>query len=540
MAQDAPNELRTDVLVVGAGPSGLMLAYCLAKLGVDAIIVDGKAGPTRESRALGVQARSMEIYAQLGLIDRVLAERSPAVAVAPGAGHREFGRVELRAMGEGISPYAEISVFEQSRNERLLADALADLGRPVRWGHAFERLEVQSAPPGTAASVTEGAPPAARGTDDAPAAARGTDGAPPAASVTATLAGPDGEVTVHARYCVGADGSHSPVRESLGIPFEGVTNEYTFYIADAGDVTGLADAAINLRFTLEHFLLAFPMGGTRMRLLGVVRDQDLGGDGTLDEADVRTLLRREFGVEYGEASWFTTYRVHHRLAAKFRQGPCFLVGDAAHIHSPVGAQGMNTGLQEAHNLACALADVIVGGMPDRRLDRYEAERRPVGKTLVATTDELFANVTSESRFARFLRGRALPIIGPIGVRLLPRIVGGRVFGYLSQTRIHYRMSPRASSRRDPVVGRRLQWTGDNFDVLRSMTWQVHGYGVYEPEVRAIAESLGLEWHAFPADPYGRLDPGLVYLVRPDGFVAAAASARALPGGPRAFREQLAG
>ena len=562
MAQDAPNELRTDVLVVGAGPSGLMLAYCLAKLGVEAIIVDGKAGPTRESRALGVQARSMEIYDQLGLIDRVLAERSPAVAVVPGAGRRAFGRVELRAIGEGISPYAEISVFEQSRNERLLADALADAGRPVLWGHALDRLEVEPAPPATdrapaavatdrasAEAATGASRAAASGAEDLHAAASGAeerpaasvaDAAQPAASVTATLSGPDGEVTVRARYCVGADGSHSPVRESLGIPFEGVTNAYTFYIADAGDVTGLADAAINLRFTLEHFLLAFPMGGTRMRLLGVVRDEDLGADGTLDETDVRTLLRREFGIEYGAASWFTTYRVHHRLAAKFRQGPCFLVGDAAHIHSPVGAQGMNTGLQEAHNLACALADVIVGGMPDRRLDRFEAERRPVGRTLVATTDQLFANVTSESRFARFLRGRALPVIGPIGVRLLPRIVGGRVFGYLSQTRIHYRMSPRAFSRRDPVVGRRLQWTGDNFDVLRSMTWQVHGYGVYEPEVQAIAESLGLEWHAFPADPYGRLESGLVYLVRPDGFVAAAASARAVPGGPRAFREQLAG
>jgi hypothetical protein len=201
---------------------------------------------------------------------------------------------------------------------------------------------------------------------------------------------------------------------------------------------------------------------------------------------------------------------------------------------------MNTGLQEAHNLACALADVIIGGMPDRRLDRFEAERRPVGKILVATTDRMFANVTSESRFARFLRGRALPFVGPIAIRLIPGLVGGRVFGYLSQTRIHYRMSPHAASRRDPVVGRRLPWTGGNFDVLRTMTWQVHGYGVYEPEVRTIAESVGLEAHAFPPDPHGRLDPGLVYLVRPDGFVAAAASARAVPGGPPAFREQLAG
>jgi 2-polyprenyl-6-methoxyphenol hydroxylase-like FAD-dependent oxidoreductase len=516
-APTARQELTTDVLVVGAGPSGLMLAVCLAKLGVDAIIVDGKQGPTRESRALGVQARSMELYDQLGIVDRVLAERAPAPAIVPGAGRRAFGRVEFRGLGAGVSPYTEITVFEQSRNERLLVDVLADLGREVRWGHRLEQLEV----------VRNGT----RSETDA------------AASVIATLAGPEGEadrLTVRARYCVGADGAHSRVRESLGIPFEGVTNAYTYYIADAADVTGLVDDAINLRFTTDHFVLAFPMGGTRMRLLGIVRDADLDADGDLREANVRSAIRAEFGVEYSQTSWFTTYRVHHRLAARFREGPCFIAGDAAHIHSPVGAQGMNTGLQEAHNLACALADVLIGGMPDARLDRYEAERRPVGKTLVSTTDRLFANITSESRVARFIRGRALPLVGPIGVRLIPQLLGGRLFGYLSQTRIHYRMSPRLSSRRDPVVGRRLPWTGDNFDVLRSMTWQVHGYGVYEPEVRAIAESVGLEGHAFPADPFGRLDPGLVYLVRRDGFVAAAASARAVPGGPRTFREQLAG
>ena len=157
---------------------------------------------------------------------------------------------------------------------------------------------------------------------------------------------------------------------------------------------------------------------------------------------------------------------------------------------------------------------------------------------------MFGVVTAGGRLARFVRGSVVPVIGPVAVRLLPRLIGGRrVFGYLSQTRIHYRMSPRTSTRRDPVVGRRLPWVGgdvDNFVVLRAFTWQVHGYGAYEPEVRAIAERLGLEWHVFPPDPQGRLHPGLVYLVRPDGFVAAAASARAVPGGPAAFREQLAG
>jgi 2-polyprenyl-6-methoxyphenol hydroxylase-like FAD-dependent oxidoreductase len=505
-------ELRTDVLVVGAGPSGLMLAVCLAKQGVDAIVVDGKDGPTRESRALAVQARSMELYAQLGLVDRVLAERSPAVTVVPGAGRRAFGRVELRGLGKGTTPYTELTVFEQSRNERLLVDALHDLGRDVRWGHALANLEVHDREGGDAASVT------------------------------ATLDGPDGPVTVRARYCVGADGSHSRVREALGIPFEGVTNAHTFYVADAAGVTGLVDGAVNIRVTEEHFLLAFPMGPGRMRLLGVVRDRDLDRSGELREDDVRALVHREFGVGYTTSAWFATYRLHHRLAARFRQGPCFLAGDAAHIHSPVGAQGMNTGLQEAHNLACALADVLVRGMPDARLDRYEAERRPVGRTLVATTDRAFALVTSDGRVARFVRGRVVPVIGPIVVRVVPRIAGGsRVFGYLSQTRIHYRMSTDHPAH-DGVVGRRLPWTGDAFDnhaVLRSFTWQVHGYGTYEPEVQAIAASLGLEGHAFPADPHGRLDPTLVYLVRPDGFVAAAASARAVPGGPPAFLEQLA-
>jgi 2-polyprenyl-6-methoxyphenol hydroxylase-like FAD-dependent oxidoreductase len=515
-------ELETDVLVVGAGPSGLMLAVVLARLGVDAVIVDGKSGPTRESRALGVQARTMELYDQLGLVDRVLAERSPATAVVPGAGRRPFGRVELRGIGEGVSPYMEVTVFEQSRNERMLVDALADLGRQVRWGHRLVRLE----------TVATGGDVAADG------------GRAGAASVVATLEGPDGPVTVRARYCAGADGSHSPVREALGVPFEGVTNEHSFYVTDAAGVTGLVDGAINIRITAEHFLLAFPMGAGRMRLLGVVRDDDLDAEGELAEGSVKDLVRREFGVAYTDSAWFSQYRLHHRLAKRFRVGPCFLVGDAAHIHSPVGAQGMNTGLQEAHNLACAFADVLVRGMPDSRLDRYEAERRPVGRILVDTTDRMFGIVTADGRVARFVRGRVVPVLGPIAVRLLPPLIGGRrVFGYLSQTRIHYRMSAHASSRRDAVVGRRLPWIGgavDNFAALRAFAWQVHGYGVFEPEVRAIGASLGLAWHAFPPDPQGRLDPSLVYLVRPDGFVAAAASARAVPGGPPAFREQLAG
>lgn len=518
-------ELSTDVLIVGAGPSGLMLAVCLARLGVDAVIVDGKSGPTRESRALGVQARSMELYDQLGLIDRVLDASSPARKVVPGFRGRPFGSIALRGLGTRVTPYPEITVLEQSRNEAILVDALGELGRAVRWEHRLASLEESS---GRADAAGRRHP------------------------VTATLDSPDGPVTVRARYCVGADGAHSIVRGLRGIPFEGITNEHTFYVVDAHGVTGLVDGAVNIRINADDFLLAFPMGpGGHTRLLGIVHDDDLAADGTLPESLVRDRAERGFGVRYRDSSWFTTYRLHHRLAAWFRDGAFFLAGDAAHIHSPVGAQGMNTGLQEAHNLACALADVLVGGMPDARLDRYEVERRPVAARLVSTTDRAFATLTSDSRLARFVRGRVVPLAGPIAVRLVPRLIGGeRMFGYLSQTRIHYRMAPTSDTRgrgrrarrgrRDAVVGRRLPWTGGNYDVLRSMTWQVHGYGVLPAEVERIASELGVEAHVFGRDPNGRLRPDRVYLVRRDGFVAAEASAHAVPGGPRAFREQLAG
>ncbi|MEI5585484.1 MULTISPECIES: FAD-dependent monooxygenase [unclassified Agromyces] len=517
--------LRTDVLVVGAGPSGLMAANVLAKLGVDAIVADGKHGPTRESRALVVQARSMELYDQLGLADRVAAERAEAVGAVLAFRHRVLGRVPLREFGRGTTPFPEITVLEQSRNERILVEGLAARGGEVRWGLRLVALERG------AASVTAVLERVAEG-----------DGATSG-----------GVVRIEARYLVGADGARSAVRELSGIRFEGVTNEHTFFVADAIGATGLVDGHVNIRMAPDDILLSFPMGEPgHARILGVVRDADLAEGGRLPEGLVRSRIARGFTVGYRSSTWFATYRLHHRVAERFREGRCFLVGDAAHIHSPVGGQGMNTGLQDAHNLACALADVLVGRMPDRRLDRYEAERRPVARKLVATTDRLFGLVTSDTALTRFIRGRAVPAMGAAVVRVLPRVVGGRrLFGFLSQTRIRYRMSPESPPRsqvRDDVVGKRLPFTGtdpSNFDALRSMRWQVHGYGAPATLVQRVAARLGVEAHVFPPVAGGRLRSDRIYLVRPDGFVAAEASVaagrRAGPDAvPARFREQLDG
>jgi 2-polyprenyl-6-methoxyphenol hydroxylase-like FAD-dependent oxidoreductase len=417
----------------------------------------------------------------MGLRDTVMSAAHRATAVAPGTGSRVFGRVPLGALGQGLTPYPWIEILEQSRNEEILYANLRKLGGEVRWN----------------APVT-----ALTGAGD---------------GVEASL----GDETVRARYCVGADGANSIVRKAQGIPFEGVTNPQLFYVIDAAAAGGLVQGSINVRPGREDFLLAFPMGGrSDWRLIGLARDSD--GDGQITEDDARARMRAGFAVTYGDARWFATYRVHHRIAATFRDGPFLLAGDAAHVHSPVGGQGMNTGLQDAHNLAFKLADVLQGRAGDGWLDRYEAERRPVAQTLVATTDRLFGFVTSQRLSLRTLRGLMIRLLAPVGVRALPRSTGGsRLFEYVSQIRIHYWMSPDAkelaNGRRDPVVGRRLPWTGGNYDVLRDLRWQVHAYGGL---AAAEVPDLGLPVHVFASAPETRLQPGRHYIVRPDRFVSA--------------------
>ncbi|MFJ6000789.1 FAD-dependent monooxygenase [Arthrobacter sp. NPDC092385] len=483
---------RVDVLVVGAGPTGLMLANWLVKLGTSVTLIDGKAGPTRESRALGVHSRSMEIYDQLGVVDRVLAQVVHAESMRQGFGRTAFAPIPLTGLGRGLTPYPGIYMLEQSANERILADNLQEVGLPVRWR---QRLS----------SLTE-----------------------EAGGVVAAIDGPTGSSTVRARFAVGCDGASSTVRSLCGTAFEGTTSRQTFYLVDAVGVRGLAPASVNIRQGATGFLLAFPMrpdasGRNGQRLIGIAGDDDAAA---VTEDYARHRFAESFGVTYEDSRWFSTYRVHHRIAAHFRTGPVFLAGDAAHVHSPVGAQGMNTGLQDAHNLAFKLADVAAGRVPEAVLDRYESERRPVALRLLKTTDALFRGITSRSAAAMLVRRYVPRVVLPVGVAVLPHLpIGRRLAGYLGQLRIHYRMEGASSGRhRDAVVGRRLPWTGENFDVLRAATWQVHLYAAEREaalQAEAAALDLGLPLHTFATTGSSPLRPGILYLVRPDGFVAAA-------------------
>lgn len=496
----------TDVLIVGAGPTGLMLANCLTKLGVTSILLDGKSEPTLESRALVHQARTLEIYDQLGMVDRVLAQAEVASEIVPGFEDRRFGPVNLQRLATGVTPYPHLYVLEQSKTERLLVENLEQLGGHVYWSHPLRDLR-----------VTE-------------------DG-----RIECKTAG--GEIgMVRARYCVGADGSSSMVRESTAIPFEGKTNDHTFYVTDATHVRGLPAKSINLRFGVRDFLLAFPMGNEAdQRLLGVVR----GSADAVTETSTKQTLQHVFGVTYPASRWFSTYHVHHRVAAQFRRGPVFLVGDAAHVHSPVGAQGMNTGLQDAHNLACKINDVLTGVAAENYLDRYGAERRPVAQRLVSTTDAMFGVITSDRTVPRVIRSSVVRYLAPIVASLVPRLVrSSRIFEYLSQTRIHYWMSEEARrashGRRGKVVGRRLPWNGDNYDSLRAMTWQLHAYGRLDRRgVKRLARRLDLPVYFFPRLRNRKIRSGMCYLVRPDGFVAAESSPEAAAQNFAAHRRMIA-
>ena len=340
-------------------------------------------------------------------------------------------------------------------------------------------------------------------------------------AVLVVAEGPAGREKIQGRWCIGADGASSAVRKALGVAFDGVTNRLSFFVADALDATGLVPGAINMRIHGDDFVLGFPMGERgHFRILGLA-----GAPDTVPIADLEQMiqgrLERGFGIRYSKSAWFSRYRAHHRLAEHFRVGPTFLIGDAAHVHSPVGAQGMNTGLQDAHNLALKLADVICGQAAPSSLERYELERQPVAAMLVKTTDAAFVRLTSRSHLARFIRDRVVPVIAPLALPIMPRLIGGeRLFGYLSQTRIRYRMP--ISGERDAAVGRRLPWSGDNYPALRSLSWQVHAYGAEATAAAKVAGAMGVNHFSFDSDPHQRLSPTRLYLVRPDGFVAAAA------------------
>jgi 2-polyprenyl-6-methoxyphenol hydroxylase-like FAD-dependent oxidoreductase len=491
---------RTDVLIAGAGPTGLVLALWLTRLGVRVRVVDQAPEPGTTSRALGVQARTLELYRTMGLDQAMLAGGVQVPQVHLWVRGEERARVALGAIGAGLSPYPYLLVYPQDRHEKMLTARLEAADVRVERSTTLVGFEVRE----------EG--------------------------VTARLRHGDGSSeTCEAKYLAGCDGARSAVRQGLHLEYPGGTYSHVFYVADVEATGPTADGELHLGIDDADFIACFPLQGGGVRIVGALgHDADDGDEGgKVDWSDVNQRAIERVRLDVRRVNWFSTYRVHHRVASSFRVGRAFLLGDAAHIHSPVGGQGMNTGIGDAVNLAWKLAAVLRGRAGAPILDSYEAERVSFARRLVRTTDKAFEVVSSEGELARRARADVVPRFVAAALRW-PR-VRRLLFETISQIKVNYRASALNEGRAGAVRGGdRLPWVPsaggtDNFAPLTSLDWQVHVYGAADEGLRAACEARRLPVHVFAFDDRAAqagVARDAAYVVRPDGYVGLAAPSNA--------------
>jgi len=490
----APPTRTTDVLIIGAGPTGLVLALWLARRGVRVRIVDKSAQAGTTSRALAVQARTLELYRHLGLADGVVTRGRRVSGVNLWVSGKHVAHAVFGDLGAGLSPYPYVLIFAQDEHERLLIDHLAQSGVEVE--RCTELIDFESRPD----------------------------------CVRTRLKLRDGSAqTCEAAYLGGCDGARSTVREKLQIGFPGGTYAHLFYVADVEGRGAAMNGELQVALDTTDFLAVFPLKDPRhARLVGTIRQQAEAQHENLSWDDISKRVIGWMQVEVERVNWFSTYQVHHRVANRFHEGRVFLLGDAAHIHSPVGGQGMNTGIGDAVNLAWKLSSVLQRRAQVSLLDSYEPERIAFARRLVATTDRAFTGVTSAGPIARLLRLQVLPVIMPPLLALAP--VQHFLFRTVSQTAVHYRRSSLSEGNAEGVHGGdRLPWVKDlngedNFAPLSSLEWQLHVYGDASSELRVLCAERKLPLEVFrwrPDMSSTGLHRNAAYLVRPDGYVALA-------------------
>jgi len=406
--------INTDVLIIGAGPTGLSLACQFVRYGIDFLIVEKNEGVTPYSKAIGVQARTLEIFDQIGLARKAVEQGTIAGKARLVISGRVRGELDLSHIGEGLSPFPFVLMLEQSKNERLLYDYLQSHHKEVLWKTELESLS--------------------QDTDGVSAQVRTADGS---------------SKIIKAKYVVGCDGAKSLVRHALGLTFEGTTFERMFYVADAQIDWSLSHDALHICFSKGSFVIFFPLKGEkRYRIVGVFPEEFKKDEGDILYQEMEGRIKEEARLDLAvhDVEWFSTYKVHTRRANKFSEGRGFLAGDAAHIHTPAGAQGMNTGVQDAYNLAWKMALVLRGEADERLLDTYNEERLENAKRLLKTTDRLFDFAAGTEPFLVFLRTEVFP---PIAKYILGfDTVKKFVFPLLSQTGINYRHSSLTRHRGD--------------------------------------------------------------------------------------------
>lgn len=384
-----------DALIVGAGPSGLTMAFELALHGIDCRVIEKRLERSRESRALGVQARTLEIFHQLGIVDEALAVGHQIRGGTLYGNNRPIANVTLSQVK---SPYPFVLSLPQAETERILERRLAELGVSVERGVELTDLAA---------------------TDTSAVATLGTR-----------------NESVEARWVIGCDGAHSTVRTLLGIPFTGASFKESFMLADIRGISELDRDRAHIFLSGDGVLVAIPLPENAWRL---VTDHALENSSEVQPKleDVIEVIaeRAPDAIRAESAIWLSFFRIHRRLADSMRYGPCFLVGDAAHVHSPAGGQGMNTGIQDAHNLGWKLAYAVRGIARSEILDSYQPERHPIARGILRSTTAATRIATLRPPVLRALRNRGASLVGKTSLpdRILPPLV--------AETAVHYRGGP---------------------------------------------------------------------------------------------------
>ncbi|RXV73173.1 FAD-binding monooxygenase [Burkholderia stabilis] len=389
------------VLIVGAGPTGLAAAMSLARARVPVRIIDRLAVPAPYSRAIGIQARTLELLEQHRAVEPFLALGHRAHAATLHVDGRVIARLDFDPLQ---TRYPYLLFLDQSVTERLLAEHLARLGVTIE-----------------------------RGTTLTACAVGGT-------SLDVSLRGADGRDESFApSYLIAADGAHSTVRHLLGLGFAGQAFEQTFLLADFAAIPDWPDEEIHLFTTPEGIAGLFPMGGGRYRL---VADRPPGSDASPDapapslaECDAIVRARAGASISPSDLVWSSYFHLHSRMVDRLRHGRVFFAGDAAHVHSPAGAQGMNTGIQEAFNLGWKLARVLGAGTSERLLDTYHAERHPIERDVLRQTSLVTQIVEADRGAMKLLRDHVVPLLASFGP------MRDAVRRSVSELGVQYRKSP---------------------------------------------------------------------------------------------------
>ena len=341
--------------------------------------------------------------------------------------------------------------------------------------------------------------------------------------VLATLKHADGTTSISSyAYLAGCDGSHSTVRHGIQSAFSGSTYENMFYVADIEGSSELAKPGININITAADFVASFAFKQPQqLRLVGITRVPD--NNTKLNFTDISQQAIQSLKLNISQVKCFSTYHVHHRVADKFQQGRAFLLGDAAHIHSPVGGQGMNTGIGDAINLAWKLSQVLTGKASAKLLDSYSLERRAFAVKLVKTTDKLFTLITSTSKLANFVRQHVFAHVAKI--LLAYGKIRRFMFNTVSQLHVNYRQSWLSQGvSQQLAAGDRLPWLAsiNNYASLTLIDWQIHCYGT-APLLLVDwckANAVLLHQFAWQADfAQQGLQADTLYLLRPDTYIA---------------------